>query len=179
VPQRPSNEPQTDHTGCEVVAQCIGLQLGCRSLGVMERSRVDRLVSLLRDRGLRLTLARRCLIEELVASGAHLTAEQLSDRIQASVGEIHRATIYRSLEALEGVGVVEHVHLGHGPAVYHLADDIHQHLVCESCGAVIEAPPGLLASAQRRLAPTGFRLRAHHFALIGRCANCGPATSSA
>src|SRR5262245_34525548 len=138
----------------------------------MDRARVDRLVTLMRERGLRQTLARRCLIEALVADDAHLSAEQLSERVQASVGEVHRATIYRSLEALERAGVVEHVHLGHGPAVYHLADDLHQHLVCEACGSVTEAPPGLLAGAQRRLAGTGFRLRAHHFALLGRCASC-------
>jgi len=133
----------------------------------------------MRDRGVRLTLARRSLLEQLVAAEAHLTAEALSDRVQSSVGGVHRATIYRSLEALERAGVVEHVHLGHGPAVYHLADDLHQHLVCESCGAVIEAPAGLLVGAQRRLAATGFRLRAHHFALLGRCADCGPASAPA
>lgn len=126
----------------------------------------------MRSRGVRLTLARRALLEELVAAGGHLTADQLGDRVQAAAGEVHRATIYRSLEALERAGVVEHVHLGHGPAVYHLADDLHQHLVCESCGAVLEAPAGLLVGAQRRLAATGFRLRAHHFALLGRCRNC-------
>lgn len=146
-------------------------------MSAVERGRVDRLVALMSERGVRLTLARRCLVEELVAAGAHLTAEQLSDRVQASVGEVHRATIYRSLEALERAGVVEHVHLGHGPAVYHLADDLHQHLMCEACGAVTEAPPGLLAGAQRRLAATGFRLRPHHFALLGRCAACAAASA--
>ena len=138
----------------------------------MEQARVERLVALMRNRGVRLTAARRALVEELVAADAHLTAEQLGDRVQASVGEVHRATVYRSLEALERAGVVEHVHLGHGPAVFHLADDLHQHLVCESCGAVAEAPAGLLAGAQRRLTTTGFRLRAHHFALLGRCREC-------
>lgn len=139
---------------------------------MVEPARIERLVALMRNRGVRLTPARRALVEELVAADAHLTAEELGDRVQASVGEVHRATVYRSLEALERAGVVEHVHLGHGPAVFHLADDLHQHLVCESCGAVAEAPAGLLAGAQRRLAATGFRLRAHHFALLGRCGNC-------
>ena len=35
-------------------------------------------------------------------------------------------------------GVVTHVHLGHGRAVYHLTDRLHHHAVCEACGAVIQ-----------------------------------------
>ncbi len=139
----------------------------------MAQTRVDQLVALLRARGLRITLARRALIEQLVAVDGHLTAEELTDRVCASAGQVHRATIYRSLDALERAGVVEHVHLGHGRAVYHLADDLHQHLVCESCGRVSEAPEGLLASVQRRLRrSSGFQMRPYHFAVLGRCREC-------
>ena len=50
------------------------------------------------------------------------------------------STIYRNLEALEGVGVVSHTHLDHRAPTYHLADHAdHVHLVCLSCGAVIES----------------------------------------
>ena len=50
------------------------------------------------------------------------------------------STIYRNLEELERLGVVVHSHLGHGPAVYHLASAAYAHLVCSECGAALEAP---------------------------------------
>ena len=48
------------------------------------------------------------------------------------------STIYRNLDDMERLGVVTHAHLGHGPAVYHLASTAHGHLVCEGCGTAIE-----------------------------------------
>ncbi len=58
---------------------------------------------------------------------------------------MHESTVYRFLDELERLGVVDHVHLGHGPAVYHLASDAHHHLVCDRCGAVEEVPEALFA----------------------------------
>lgn len=142
--------------------------------------RVRRLVELLRARGQRLTLARRALLEELAAAGTHLTAEELTGRVCQRVGQVHQATIYRSLDTLERAGLVEHVHLGHGRAVYHLADDLHQHLVCEACGAVAEAPAGLFTDVQLRLLESyGFAMRPYHFAVLGRCRDCGQAEAQA
>lgn len=138
-------------------------------------ARVAGLVELLRARGQRLTLARRALLEELASADSHLTAEELTSRVCSRVGQVHQATIYRSLDALERAGLVEHVHLGHGRAVYHLADNLHQHLVCEGCGMVAEAPDNLFSEVQHRLLAThGFSMRPYHFAVLGRCRNCEP-----
>jgi Fe2+ or Zn2+ uptake regulation protein len=86
--------------------------------------------------------------------------------------------VYRTLNSLAELGVVRHVHVGHGPvghgpAVYHLADDHHSHLVCHGCGVVIEVPTDLLAAPARRvLADHGFALDTGHVALSGLCTAC-------
>ena len=135
--------------------------------------RVESMLADLRRQGERITPARRAVIEDLVAADGHLTADDLVDRVHDTVPGAHLATIYRTMEVLERLGVVEHTHLGHGRAVYHLADDIHAHLVCENCGAVVQASPKLLAGVERRArAEHGFVLRVHHFALVGRCNAC-------
>jgi Fur family ferric uptake transcriptional regulator len=86
----------------------------------------------------------------------------------------HISTVYRNLEELERLAVVTHVHLGHGPATYHLAQTTHSHLVCEECGAVIEVGDGLFASlAAMTLREYGFTIDPHHFATRGRCRDCG------
>ena len=129
---------------------------------------------MLRTRGGRVTRARRALVTALIeASGAHATADDLAERVQASHPDVHRSTIYRTLADLETLGVVGHVHLGHGSAVYHLADDAHQHLVCESCGWVVEVPPAVFAPLARRLRRDfAFELDVGHFAVTGHCADC-------
>jgi Fur family ferric uptake transcriptional regulator len=139
--------------------------------------RADALCQLLRDRGERLTRARRAVLDALVSSGHHLTAEEICGRVQAGNPEVHRATIYRTLDTLTELGVTEHSHLGHGPAVYHLTDDLHQHIVCEACGAVTEVPTSLLrALGQRLQADYGFVMRPAHFAIVGQCRACAAAS---
>jgi Fe2+ or Zn2+ uptake regulation protein len=113
------------------------------------------------------------VLEVLVASPRHLTAEEITSTVQETNPEIHRATVYRTLDALTRLGVTEHTHLGHGPAVYHLGDDLHHHLVCESCGAVIEVDEAVFADVARSLRQRhGFEMRPLHFAVVGRCASC-------
>ena len=133
------------------------------------------LLDRLRAGGLRITAARRALVEALVAAGdaGHATADDLADAVHRTHPDLHRSTVYRTLDALEQAGVVVHVHLGHGSAVYHLAEDRHLHLVCDACGDVVEVPESVLGPLRRRLATGfGFRLDAGHFALPGRCAAC-------
>src|ERR1044071_5038204 len=101
---------------------------------------------MLRARGGRLTTPRRAIITALLRSGGHITADQLTNDIQANYPDIHLSTIYRCLETLEELQVVDHIHMGHGRAVYHLADEKHQHLMCEVCGAVTEVPDAVFAS---------------------------------
>lgn len=130
----------------------------------------------LRDRGARMTTVRRALLSAMVAAEGHVTADDLADRVRSEHPDVHLSTIYRTLDSLERLGLVDHVHLGHGRAVYHLADEPHQHLVCEVCGAVTEVPDAIFEplAAELRLR-YGFTIRPSHFAVLGRCRRCATA----
>lgn len=135
--------------------------------------RLDELIARVRAGGGRVTTGRRALLRHLSAANTHLTADDLAGRVQEDHPDIHRSTIYRSLSDLEQMGIVDHVHLGHGAAVYHLADDLHRHLVCEHCDAVIEVDDAVFEPLEAALrAAHGFSLRAGHFAVIGTCRHC-------
>jgi len=75
----------------------------------------------LRAEGGRSTVQRRAIVTALLGAPRHVTAEELADSIHREHPEIATTTIYRTLDALERQGLVQHAHLGHGPAVYHLA----------------------------------------------------------
>lgn len=139
-------------------------------------ARLDGLLVTLRTNGGRITTPRRAILKALIEGPGHPTAEQLTARVQKALPDVHESTVYRFLEDLEGLGIIDHVHLGHGPAVYHFADDAHHHLVCEVCDAVLEVPTGAFEALRRRLlADFDFELRPRHFAVPGRCRGCGDA----
>lgn len=138
-----------------------------------EPHRLESILGLLRERGGRLTTARRAIITALLEAEGHVTADDLTSAVQRAHPDVHLTTIYRCLDTLEELGVVDHVHLGHGRAVYHLSDEAHQHLVCEKCGAVVEVPDALFEDLAGRLqADYGFAIRPKHFAVLGRCEAC-------
>ena len=133
----------------------------------------DEVLSLLRARGDRVTASRRAVVEALLAGDHHVTADEIAARVAENHPEVHRATVYRTLDRLEEVGVITHVHLGHGPSTFHLNDRPHHHAVCSSCGAVVEVPLAALDDLAARLrAEHGFALSTQHFALSGRCRAC-------
>jgi Fe2+ or Zn2+ uptake regulation protein len=139
----------------------------------VDEARLERILHLMRERGGRVTTARRAVVSALLAARAHVTAEDVTTTVQAEHPDVHLSTVYRTLEALEHLGVVDHVHLGHGRAVYHLADDAHHHLMCEDCGEVIEVPEALFDDLGRTVRRRyGFTLHAKHFAVLGRCRHC-------
>jgi Fur family ferric uptake transcriptional regulator len=140
----------------------------------------DEILSLLRARGDRVTASRRAVVEALVSGDHHVTAEDIVTQVAERGGgdaDAHRATVYRTLDRLQELGVVRHVHLGHGPSTYHLdghdGGDPHHHAVCSSCGRVVEIPMEALDDLAARLRSShGFELAPQHFALTGRCAAC-------
>ncbi len=135
---------------------------------------VEAVLALVRRHGGRVTTARRAVVTTLLhGHDRHLTADDVATAVQHDHPEVHLTTVYRTLEALEGLGVVRHVHLGHGPSTYHLASDHHHHAVCDGCGTVLELPGDLFdAVAARVVAEHGFAAATPHFALTGRCSAC-------
>jgi len=136
--------------------------------------RVEAIVDRLRDGGGRATTARRATVRVLLSAGqAHLSAEDVIHQVHATNPEVADSTVYRTLSALEALGVVEHVHLGHGPSTYHLSNRPHQHLVCEHCGAVVEVPDAVFGGLATRIAEEyGFTIDPRHFAILGECRRC-------
>ncbi|MGH9042626.1 MAG: Fur family transcriptional regulator [Acidimicrobiia bacterium] len=135
--------------------------------------RVEEILARFSADGGRRTASRQAIVETVVGAKGHLTAEQIADQVQARFPSVNLSTVYRTLETLEELGVVDHVHLGHGRAVYHLADQTHQHLFCETCERVEELPitklRPLFAMLEREF---GFELDRRHFAIVGRCRSC-------
>jgi Fur family ferric uptake transcriptional regulator len=132
----------------------------------VEASTAPAAFAALRARGLRLSSARRLLLHALYAADRPLSADELA-------GEGDVASAYRNLEVLEGLGLVCHVHLGHGPGLYQPAGRPREFAVCEGCGAI--SPLSKLALEALRAAvaeAVGYEARFAHFPLAGLCPAC-------
>ena len=127
----------------------------------------------LREKGLRLTPQRELVLNAVRELG-HATPEDVAAKIHLTHPGINLSTVYRNLETLENVGLVQHTHLGHGGATYHAAEELtHLHLVCENCGSVGDAPIEAAANFVNTLSDDyGFKTNVTHFAIYGTCAEC-------
>lgn len=163
--------------------------------------RVEAALGRLRELGERITPARQAVLRVIDTADRaeeHLSAEHIGERVATLEPSVHRATVYRTLTALTGAGILTHVHLGGTGTVYHLATPAseaalgaspaaygggesephghgHTHVQCVVCGRVQDAPPGVLDEAARIMRDDlGFELDTSHAALLGRCADCVP-----
>jgi Fur family ferric uptake transcriptional regulator len=131
-----------------------------------------------RAAGGRATATKRLLLEIMAADTTHRTADELTAHVQAESADVASSTIYRILEELERIGMVEHSHAGKGPATFHLRAAAHGHLVCQICGSMTEADPAIFEQLVAAAADHyGFAVDPHHFAVLGECSNCRDAAS--
>ena len=126
-------------------------------------------VAVLRQRGLRLSTARRLVLEALFNTDDPVSAEHMARALQLDL-----SSMYRNLELLESHGLVRHVHLGHGPGLYALRHRPEQaYLYCERCGSVRAVAPEELEPIRAHLKDRlGYEAQFTHFPIIGRCAAC-------
>jgi Fur family ferric uptake transcriptional regulator len=134
---------------------------------------VEEACELLRARGLRLSAARRLVLETLVAAGRPVRAEEIAGGLGGRLPRSDLASVYRNLETLETHGLVRHLHLGHGPGLYALAGEQRELLLCESCFRYIAVEADVLDGVRDALAEaTGWQARFSHFPLTGLCPDC-------
>jgi Fur family ferric uptake transcriptional regulator len=133
-----------------------------------------------RESGKRMTVQRRLVLEALERAKHHTTAEDIAARIRKQHPQIDPSTVYRNLEALEGLGFVTHTHFEDRVTRWHLADaQRHGHLICRSCGAEIEVPISLLEPLAAKLrAKHGFVADLAHSAVVGLCSACASVSST-
>lgn len=128
----------------------------------------------LRKQGHRLTPQRLIVLEMIRASSSHLTAEEIHAAVLPQHPYINIATVYRTLQWLQEVGLVAPIVWGSGPFRYEYVHGvIHHHLICQECGQEHEIGDDILDALKAQLLERyGFTAQLNHLALPGRCAVC-------
>jgi Fur family transcriptional regulator, ferric uptake regulator len=120
--------------------------------------------------------ARRALLELLDAQACALSAVEIEDALRTSERPVARASIYRILDELERLHLVQRVEVGHEMARYEpvsAGHGHHHHLVCENCGTVEPFTDERLEAEMRRLSERlPMRVAEHEIVLRGACRSC-------
>ncbi len=120
--------------------------------------------------------ARRVVVEFLGGQHCCLSAQQIHDGVRAVGSRVGIASVYRALEGLDELGLVQRVDLGDGVSRFERADpggDHHHHLVCDDCGRIEPFEnPALEAAIVEVAGGRGYDVAAHEVVLRGACEDC-------
>jgi len=129
----------------------------------------------LHEQGFRFTPQREIILEVLHHIPGHSTAEEIYSRVQEVSSRVDIATLYRTLELLQELEFVNVIDMGAQGRRYELVgvNQPHPHLVCRSCGRILDLDPEeLLPLAACLDRDHGFEAEVNRVAIPGRCAAC-------
>ena len=146
----------------------------------------EEFIALLKNKGLKVTNQRLLVLEALAACpDRHLTAEEIYEIIKTDCPEIGLATVYRTIQLLLELHLIDRINLDDGFVRYEIGNGkeggkkhLHHHLVCRKCGRVISFQDDLLEELEDKIVKTtGFQVMDHEVKLYGYCKECGGKTN--
>jgi Fur family transcriptional regulator, ferric uptake regulator len=129
---------------------------------------------IMQKHGCRLTAPRRAVVETLVESFYALTPVEVYDAARKDCPRLGLVSVYRTLEKLEELGLVQRVHQTKGCQAFVRAGDGHQHImICKRCGKAVLFEGDQLDSLFNKVSKkTGFQIEGHWLQIFGLCDSC-------
>jgi Fur family transcriptional regulator, ferric uptake regulator len=129
----------------------------------------------LREKGLKQSAKRDCVLDVFLSARDHLSTEELHRLVRERDPSIGYTTVYRTLKLLAQCGLAYEVDFHDGVARYELSLNrrMHHHMICTTCGDSVEFFVPELEEAERRIGQQfRFRPSRHAFQIFGTCASC-------
>jgi Fe2+ or Zn2+ uptake regulation protein len=132
------------------------------------------IIESLARRGRRLTTPRQVIVNFVAPRRDFFSAQEIWEGLRANDQGVGRATVFRTLELLADLRVLDRVHAGDGCHRYAVCETRHHHhLMCLDCSAVVPIATTEIEEQIRGIAAAAdFELLTHHLELIGRCVRC-------
>lgn len=140
--------------------------------------RIERIKKQLHAASYKLTPQREATVRVLLENEEdHLSAEDVYLLVKEKSPEIGLATVYRTLELLTELKIVDKINFGDGVSRYDLRQEgatrFHHHLICTECGAVEEIQEDLLGEVEKQVERTwNFKVKDHRLSFYGMCHSC-------
>jgi len=132
----------------------------------------------LKEKGYKLTPQRRSILGIILETeGKHLSAEEIYELVKDKCPEIGLATVYRTMQMFDDIGLIYKHNFDDGRSRYELnhqnEDHQHHHLICVGCNRVIEVEEDLLEQLEAGIEKKYvFKINNHNVKFFGYCENC-------
>ncbi len=139
----------------------------------MENEKLRLAINTLKESGVRITPQRHAVLEYLLTSMTHPTADDIYKALESKFPNMSVATVYNNLRILSKSGLVRELTYGDDSSRYDSNMDDHYHIVCEDCGKVVDFHyPKLSEIESLAQRVTGFEVSGHRLELYGKCKAC-------
>ena len=127
----------------------------------------------LKGTGVRITPQRHAILEYLIYSMSHPTADDIYKALEGKFPNMSVATVYNNLRVFREVGLVKELTYGDSSARFDIVTTNHYHVICQDCGKIVDFDyPALDEVEQFAAQVTGFKVNEHRLELYGQCPEC-------
>jgi Fur family transcriptional regulator, peroxide stress response regulator len=139
----------------------------------MSHSHLKDALDTLKTTGVRITPQRHAILEYLIDSMIHPTADDIYKALADKFPNMSVATVYNNLRVFREVGLVKELTYGDAASRFDFVTGDHYHMICECCGKIVDFHyPGLNEVEHLAAHVTGFQVNSHRLEVYGICPEC-------
>ena len=130
-------------------------------------------LDMLKKSSVRITPQRHAILEYLIDSMSHPTADEIYKALEGKFPNMSVATVYNNLRVFREVGLVKELTYGDSSSRFDFTTSDHYHVICENCGTIVDFHyPGLDEVEQLASHVTGYKVSQHRMEVYGECPSC-------
>ena len=127
----------------------------------------------LKKSGVRITPQRHAILEYLISSESHPTADDIYKALESDFLNMSVATVYNNLRVFRNAGLIKELTYGDASSRFDFVTHDHYHIICDQCGTIVDFHhPGLEEVERLASHVTGFEVNSHRLEVYGTCPTC-------
>lgn len=139
----------------------------------MAESQLQEAISTLKGSGVRITPQRHAILQHLIESMSHPTADEIYKALEVKFPNMSVATVYNNLRVFKNAGLIKELTYGDSSSRFDFATTDHYHIICDTCGKIVDfSYPGLDEVETLAEHVTGFHVGEHRMEVYGTCPEC-------
>lgn len=139
----------------------------------MSEVRLKGALDTLKKSGVRITPQRHAILEYLISSESHPTADDIYKALEGHFPNMSVATVYNNLRVFRNAGLIKELTYGDASSRFDFVTHDHYHIICDECGTIVDFHhPGLEEVERLASHVTGFKVNSHRLEVYGTCPSC-------
>ena len=139
----------------------------------MSETHLQDALDTLKTTGVRITPQRHAILEYLIQTMAHPTADEIYKALEGKFPNMSVATVYNNLRVFRNAGLIKELTYGDASSRFDFVTHDHYHIICDECGTIVDFHhPGLEEVEHLASHVTGFKVNSHRLEVYGTCPTC-------